>query len=230
MDKKILDRYNSREGAESYTRKFRRHWNEYLNNWSEQRLVRGFLRHLPGGRVDGPVLDVPCGYGRIYPLLREVANEVVECDWSLPLLEFARQFQREDGALGPAAGYVRANALHLPFPDERFDLVLSARLSHHIRDAAERRRHVSEILRVSHRWVIFTYFDHGSVKNRLRELHRKFSSKRPKWTLSRREVAELAAGAGFRVVTSAPLSRLFSGHRYTLLERVSPRARSANGG
>ncbi len=220
MDRSILERYDSAAGAESYTKKFSRHWNEHLNNWFEQRLIRGLLREVgsPAQRV-GRCLDCPCGYGRIYPLLREVAEAVVEADYSGHLLARARMFQAENPALGPAEDYVQANALDLPFADASFDLVFSARLCHHIRTAEERVRYVEEILRVSKRWVLFTYFDKGSWKNRMRELRRRFSKKRAKWTMSRAEVAELAAAQGFRVVRSVPLSRLFSGHRYTLLRR-----------
>ncbi|RME03398.1 MAG: class I SAM-dependent methyltransferase [Planctomycetota bacterium] len=218
MDKHILDRYNSPEGALSYTKKFRRHWNEYLNNFTEQRLLRKLLGKLPSA-VAGQILDCPCGYGRLYPLLREVAEEVIEADYSEHLLSKAREFQAR-GPFGPAKDYIRADALNLPFEDDRFELVLSVRLCHHIRLLEERLQYVRELMRVSSRYVIFTYFDFYSLKNRLRQLRRKFSpKKREKWTLKLEQVQELAREAGFFVRYSIPLSRFFSGHRYVLLEK-----------
>jgi SAM-dependent methyltransferase len=200
LDAKILTRYNSPEGARSYSKKFTKHWNESINDW---------------------FLDVPCGYGRLFFMARELTPRVIECDWSFYLLRLARDDQRERGL--PALGYVRADALQLPFPDRAFDLVLSVRLCHHIRERHERLRYVRETLRVANRCALLTYFDYHSLKNRLREIRRTFSPKRPKWTLRGSEVEALAAEAGFGVERSAPLSRLFSGHRYVLLKRNADR-------
>ncbi len=216
MDKKILDRYNSPEGAASYAGKFKRHWSERINNWHEHRLVHRLLQKASNEKSIGPALDLPCGYGRLYPIVRDLAERVVEGDWSFHLLSLARERQRLGDSL-PA--YVRATALALPFPDGVFDLVLSVRLCHHIREHDERCRYVREIMRVSRQWVIFTYFDRDSLKNRLREWLRQFSKKRSKWTLSFSEIETLAESAGFDVAHSVPLSRFFSGHRYVVLRR-----------
>ncbi len=218
MDEPILRRYQSAEGAESYSKKFQKHWNERLNDTFERRLVQRLLNEV--SRNDRPhrALDMPCGYGRLYPLLAEASAEVVECDWSHPMLLRARESQSRMPT-GGARRHVRAEAGRLPFPDRSFDLVLSVRLCHHIRSHEERLAYVRELMRVSAGWVIFTYFDTRSLKNRLRELRRLVSRKRPKWTLDRSDVEELASREGFRVVKSTPLSRFFSGHRYTLLRR-----------
>ena len=93
MDEPILRRYQSAEGAESYSKKFQKHWNERLNNTFERRLVQRLLNEV--SRNDRPhrALDMPCGYGRLYPLLAEASAEVVECDWSHPMLLRARESQ-----------------------------------------------------------------------------------------------------------------------------------------
>jgi SAM-dependent methyltransferase len=113
-----------------------------------------------------------------------------------------------------------SDAFHLPFPDRSFDLVFSARLSHHIADGDLRARYLGEIMRVSRSWTIATVFDRDSLKNRLRELRRRFTDKRPKHTLSREQVAAIATGAGFEIEAALPLSRLASGHVYYLFRRV----------
>lgn len=219
MDAHILDRYNSRRGAASYTHKFEKHWTERLNNVREQKLVRRLLGTIPKSELIGPALDLPCGYGRLSPLVREVAPRVVMGDWSFHLLREAAAFLRQEGDTPRHGGFVRGTALCLPFPDRVFDLVLSVRLCHHISSREERLAYVGEILRISNRWVLFTYFDTDSFKNLSHERRRKFKNKRPKWTLTAAEVAEKAEEAGYEVVESVPLSRLFSGHRYTMLRR-----------
>ena len=162
-------------------------------------------------------LDLPCGYGRLYPIISKAAKQVVQGDWSFPLLGVAQDRLRTKGLLGESAGFVRASALAMPFHNNAFDLVVSVRLSHHIREHEERLCHVRELMRISSGWVVFTYFDADSFKNRLREIRRRFDEKRQKWTLDRREIQRLADQYGFELRCVIPLSRLFSGHRYAVL-------------
>lgn len=219
MDEKILNHYNSPEGATDYVGKFERRWTERINDWNEQRLLRRLLRSSGVGKVLGFALDLPCGCGRLYPLVREVANRVVEGDWSFHMLSQARTSASNGDTPGPALGYVRGTALTLPFSDRAFDFVLSVRLCHHIREHVERIQYIQELMRVSGKWLVFTYFDQTSLKNCLRDFRRRFNGKRAKWTLHPGEVDALARSAGFDVVRSVPMSRLFSGHRYALLRR-----------
>jgi len=219
MDSKVLDRYNSAEGATDYLGKFKRRWTERVNDRNEQRVLRGLIRAAGIGKVPGPALDLPCGYGRLYPIAREISDRVVEGDWSFPLLQAARARESGDASLGSAFGYVRGTALCLPFRDGAFDLVLSVRLCHHIDAREERIQYLREILRVSAKWVVFTYFDETSLKNRIRRFNRRWSGKRPKSTLHPEEVARVAREQGFEVIRAVWLARLFSGHRYMVLRR-----------
>ncbi|RME75188.1 MAG: class I SAM-dependent methyltransferase [Planctomycetota bacterium] len=219
MDPRKYARYNSREGADEYAHKFEKHLHERLNNWNEQRLLRSILHELLPARATAPVLDLPCGCGRLYPLLREVADRVVESDWGTGMLENARAAERDD----PALGYVRATALAIPFRDRAFELVLSVRLSHHLREREDRLAHIRELCRVSDRWVVFTFFDERSLKARLRAWRHKLTGKRLKSTLRLEEVERAADEAGFELVRATPLARLFSGHRYTVLRRRDER-------
>lgn len=74
---------------------------------------------------------------------------------------------------------MRCTALRLSFGNGAFDFVISVRLSHHIRDHQERIQYAREIMRVSRKWVVFTYFDQTSLKYRLQEFRRRFNIKRP---------------------------------------------------
>lgn len=219
MDEQILARYNSDEGAQDYLQKFQRHWTERVNNWHEQRLIRRFLRKVSSIDRNGLALDLPCGYGRLYSIVRELGLPVVEADWSFPLLAAARSIHANRYRTGPAQNYVRATALAMPFKARAFEFVLSARLSHHIREHEQRLRHVREVLRVSGKWAMLTYFDTASVKNRAHEFRRRFHQKRAKWTLTLEEVRAIGHSEGFEVVQWAWISRFFSGHRYILMRR-----------
>ncbi len=219
MDREILSHYNSERGARSYTTKFERKWSERIINRHEQRLLRGLIEGIARRSSLERALDLPCGYGRLLPILKRHVPRVFEGDWSLPLLKIARDNQEVEPPSNRASGYVRATALALPFANEAFDLVLSVRLCHHIRLHTERLLYVRELLRISGQWVVFTYFDYHSLKNRLREIRRKLFGTPPKWTLKTSEIAEIAGEMGFEIVRSIPLSRFFSGHRYIVLER-----------
>lgn len=220
VEKHRLERYNSREGATRYRSKFKRHWTERFNNRHEQKLLRRLLGGIPEADLGGYVLDMPCGYGRLFPLIQARAPHVVEGDWSFFLLQESRRYLDELPGVKPAKGHVRANALQMPYKDRAFDMVVSVRLCHHIPLREDRLQYLSELLRISGKWVIFTYFDTDSLKNFLHErARRKNSGKREKWTLSQSDVATSADAAGFEVLHSMPLARLFSGHRYTVLRR-----------
>jgi hypothetical protein len=98
------------------------------------------------------------------------------------------------------------------------------RLCHHIREHHERLQYLRELMRVSREWLVFTYFDTDSIKNRTHEFRRRFNGKRSKWTLDSRAVKEVSRSAGFEIVQSIWVSRFFSGHRYLLLRRLNPSA------
>ncbi len=214
MDPRVLARYNSPEGAESYRDEYRRKLHRRVSDRIERRLFeRLFARTGPLRSI----LDVPCGRGRLRALFRRHAELVVEADWSFYMLCGNRSEWGTDGA----TPYVRASALALPFADRSFDCVVSVRLNHHIDDVAEREQHVRELMRVAERYVIFTYFSYHSLKNLLRRLRRPFNKKRPKATLETGRVAELAREDGFRLVAAPALSWIGSGHRFALLERTA---------
>jgi SAM-dependent methyltransferase len=224
MDEKVLSHYNSAKGLADYTTKFQRHRTERINNWHEQRLIRSLLRSASIATVNGCALDLPCGYGRLYPIVREVCHHVVEGDWSFPLLSAAKASQQSGQQGGNGTGYVRATAMKLPFIDGAFDFVLSVRLCHHIREHQERIQYLKELMRVSSRFLLVTYIDYQSMKNRWYEYRRRFNGKRPKWTLDYKEVEELSRANGFEIVKSLWLSRFFSGHRYVLLRKIDGRS------
>jgi SAM-dependent methyltransferase len=162
---------------------------------------------------DGLVLDLPCGAGRISPILAPAARTLISGDYSRTMVEvLKRRYESRHPVLV-------ADSFKLPFADRTFDLVYSARLSHHIGDDALRLAYLKEVLRVSKAWTIVTIFDARSLKNLLRNMRRAFSKKRPKNTLSREQVAEIAAAEGFSIVDAIPLSRLASGHVFYVLQR-----------
>jgi ubiquinone/menaquinone biosynthesis C-methylase UbiE len=201
------------EGAASYDSKYERELHKRISDRVERRVIARALALAPGPHER--ILDVPCGAGRLSPeLVLHSRGRIVEADYSPTMLERCRS-----NARGYEPAVARVNALQLPFRDGSFDLVFSARISHHIGLESDRERWLRELCRVSRRYVVATFFDASSLKNLIRIARSPFSRKRPKNTMRLARVHELAQESGFVVKAAIPLSRLFSGHRYLVLER-----------
>jgi len=93
-----------------------------------RRAARTF-RHILT-RPDARVLDLCCGTGDMaFALRREAGKQtpvIVGVDFSHAMLQRARAKSEASAQNGSAPGWIEADALHLPLPAERFDLVTSA--------------------------------------------------------------------------------------------------------
>jgi len=122
----------------------------------EAALVRRALRGLA---PNATVLDMPCGAGRLLPVVGEAGRRATGADFSAPML-----------AVAAAAGapLSRASAFVLPFATDAFEAVVCVRLLHHYREDA-RALILREIARVARERVVVTVFDRASHKHRRRE-------------------------------------------------------------
>lgn len=202
--------YQELEAARDYNEAYQ---NRPTKRWSTQREFKLLERHLASQPRSSTLLDLPSGGGRLSDQLDRHADLLVEADIGLGQLLYAKEHY--DGP--PKRVWMTASAFHIPFQDESLDGVVCCRLCHHLPTAEERERLVEELLRVSRRFVIMTFFDYHSVKNYLRRIRRPFDGKPPKMTMTVDRVRELASEHGAELVAEPPLSRLFSGHRYALM-------------
>ncbi len=99
------------------------------------------------------VLDAPCGSGRLAPALSEFAGRpAVALDASLEML-------RGHAADGPR---LQARVEALPFCDGGFDAVVACRLLHHLSDDELLDAALSELLRVTKRLLIASFWSSRS--------------------------------------------------------------------
>ncbi len=197
--------------AASYDVKYEKEIVKRASDAREKRLLTHILAR--SGRHQR-LLDVPCGAGRLSAVMADNTERLIEADYAYPMIELAR----EKGAESYQPAVANVSAFDLPFGDGAVDMVVSIRLNHHIPDAVDRRRHVRELCRVSSRHVLVTFFDAHSMKNKIRNWRGK---KRPKSTMSRAEVTQLAGEVGYGIAGFWRLSPLFSGHTFALLERTA---------
>ena len=215
------DEFQDIAKAADYNLQFRRRPLKLGVTPRESLLIRRCMRQV--GRSHA-ILEIPCGGGRLTPAFADATDLVIEADVAIGQVLYGRKASQ---AQVPRV-WMTASAFHIPLRDRSVDGVVCVRLSHHLPTAAERERLFAEVLRVSSRFAIVTYFDRHSLKHLTWRLRHPFSRKERKPALSKSEVAALAKANGARLVSSEPLSRFGSGHRYALLVRdqVSSRARA----
>lgn len=156
--------------------------------------------------LEGPWLDMPCGAGRLTPLL----PKPVCCDLNPEMLRL----------LDPSLPSVLASGLALPFRDRSFQGVLSVRFLPHLEDPAQRIHALSEMKRVSKKWVLVSFFHALSLQSFRREVKRiLFRRRRGRKAVTFRRFRREAEAAGLRVAAVRPLALFFSEQWLALLER-----------
>lgn len=198
--------YDSTEAAENYHRKYRASFRRRRRTRTEYRLLERLLER--GGHCE-TLLELPCGGGRITPLLARHANQLFGADIALSQVLHARN------EAGRRQGWMTASAFRTPFPDEGVDAAVCVRLSHHLHTPEQRDQLLAELLRVSRRFVIISYTDRHSPRNRMRRLVRGLEPKDN--AESSEQLAEVAAAHGARLVANPAVSLFGSCHRFALL-------------
>ncbi|MEO5657280.1 MAG: class I SAM-dependent methyltransferase [Nitrospiria bacterium] len=205
----------SRYEAERWTRGSRR--------WSNRRKFLAIARAIAMARRMGdPVrdgLDLPCGTGRILPLLSAQQIRVVGADLSHEMMEIARR-KSLDGS-GSLRGLVRCEAERLPFPDDGFDVVFSIRFLFHL-PTDVRRRAVREMARVSRRWVILDYRHRYTLKYAIKRLQWALGLSRKEYRrVSMPEIVEDFREAGVEIMRIFPTCPVLS-DKWVILGRKIP--------
>lgn len=126
---------------------------DLINDLQSCGLHRRWKRQLVGLARLGPgqrALDVCCGTGDIAFALAGAGAEVVGLDFSPEMLAVAAERLEARRARGqvprpPAIQFVRGDALELPFPDARFDVVT---IGYGLRNLADFARGIGEMRRV----------------------------------------------------------------------------------
>lgn len=101
---------------------------DLVNDLQSAWLHRGWKRRLvamAGPKAGERALDLCCGTGDIALALARKGMEVVGLDFSEPMLEIARDRFKVQGSKfkGDSVEFCQGDAMHVPFPDESFDVV-----------------------------------------------------------------------------------------------------------
>jgi SAM-dependent methyltransferase len=204
--------YQRLDAAEGYNRGYQEKALKRLSTRRELSLLRALL--ATQGRTRR-LLNLPCGGGRVSGPLADSTQLLLEADIAVGQLLYGAR--RRDWATPEVR--MTASAFHIPLQDRGVDGTVCIRLCHHLPSPVERERLLTELLRVSERFVLMTFFDFRSPKNLLRRARRWLDRKPPKHTMRVEEVRAIAARSGFALRRCPYLSLVGSGHRYALLVR-----------
>ena len=186
-----------------------------LVNWREQWIVAALLRQMgPAARV----MDVPSGYGRFTPALDASATgEVVCVDIDHERLVALRRAEEHEHPV------VRADLRGaLPFAARSFDLVFNLRYLHHVFTLDEQRRAVAELVRVSRRYVLLSYYRRSNlhaVQREVQTVTRPNRRGRPAM-IAPAEFDQLLRDVGCRRIADRAMLPGFHAQRLVLLERI----------
>jgi uncharacterized protein YbaR (Trm112 family) len=201
------EKFKTDSGAEGYRHLYEGTRAKRLTTRRE----KGILARLLASQGHcGSLLDIPSGNGRVSAPLAAATDLLVEADTGLGQVMLGRHLA--DWATPTV--WMTASAFEIPLRDNAVDGAVCNRLMHHLPSAEEQERLIAELLRVSRRFVILSFFDNRSVKNILSVISGR-KRRRPGLTVD--TIARMARAHGARLAASPRLFLIGSGQRYALL-------------
>lgn len=138
----------------------------------EQSAIRRALAGTPAG---SKVLDLPCGTGRLLPLLHRLGYDITEADYSAHMVEQARRLWQDfltatPDASGTAVAFETQDVMKTAYTDGIFDAVICNRLFHHFTESSTRICALAELRRISRGPVIVSFFDSATLGAKAKNL------------------------------------------------------------
>jgi SAM-dependent methyltransferase len=192
-----------------YQERYERRWGKRFTTRREIGRIEQLLLSQPRCQR---LLDIPCGGGRVSGPLVKATDLLLQADISLSQVLTARQTMGSQGSFA----WLTASAFLIPLKEGVVDGILCNRLAHHLA-GVEQERLIGELLRVSKRFVILSYYDYDSFKSRSRRLR----GKKPGFTLRRPDLDAMAKRHGASVAMDLPLWVSGSRLRFALLLKSS---------
>ncbi len=195
------------EGAAQYRRLYEGTLSKRLTTRREKSMLTRLL--ATQGHCSS-ILDIPCGNGRVSSPIAAATDLLLEADIGPGQVMLGRQMAEWK----TPTVWMTASAFSIPLRDNAVDGTVCVRLMHHLPSIEEQERLVAELLRVSRRFVLLTFFDSQSLKQILSRL---CGRKQRRHRLSLRAIASLAEMHGGRLAMTPRLFPIGTGQRYALL-------------
>jgi SAM-dependent methyltransferase len=198
----------------------------YGGSWRERReaaCLRQFLATVPRA---SRVLDLPCGTGRLTPLLAERDLQIVGADSSPKMVEAAAanwERRKRDYLPSVEARFEVRQGASTGYGDGEFDAIVCNRLFHHFRESEVRVSVLREFRRICSGPMLVSYFDAFSLdalRFRLKHWWRR-TQPDDRIPIPYEVMARDAALAGLTVVRSTAVLRGISPMCYLELRAAS---------
>jgi len=158
--RRTIERFSQEQVAEKYPSAF----GSSLRGRLEERSILRALKNLSSG---DSILDLPCGTGRLTPLLLRRGLRITGADCSPPMVQQARE-----NWLALRSKYPDSNArvafevrdvMETGFADGQFDAVICHRLFHHFNESETRVRALTELGRICSGPLIVSFFNSFAI-------------------------------------------------------------------
>jgi len=157
------EEWSSLEKVKKYQQKRYKSLDQKVIDQREQRLVRRIFKKY---KIEGNILDIPCGYGRFHPLLSQF-GEIHAADNGKLIAKYAEE------NVGLAKSTTICDAADMPYEETSFDAVFSFRLIQHIHNRDERIAIYNEFNRVSKKWVIISLYVDTTIHKTIKKINKK---------------------------------------------------------
>lgn len=149
------------EHARKYFEKHNSGFWRQLSTWREVGMARQAL--VLAGRPR-TVLDLPCGTGRLWPMLsEEKGREIYVADYSQSMIDTGLKL-RPPEVTRRISNAFQCSAFDTGLPDDFVECVFSIRLMHHIDKSEDRVRMLREFSRISSRTIVVSLWVDGNFR------------------------------------------------------------------
>jgi len=181
------------------------------------RKERACLERLIRDRASRPgetVLDMPCGYGRIAPLLCDLGLTPLWADISAAMAQRVSRRPEASSGIGQFVG----DAQQIPLSNGAVDGATCIRLVEHFRLCERRTDVLRELGRVIRRWLVVSFYDSASIHGKTKRLACKMRRKKVAVAMQTRASFRTEANAaGLDLVAFHAPARFIHAHTFALL-------------
>lgn len=196
FQRRFGQKYKVDDYAQYYAEKHQSSLGRRISNYFERRMIRRSLLRIRRHHAFETVLDCPSGTGRFLPTLASLNVSVIAMDASDAML---REGRKQHALFKEPPVELVGSAFDIDLPDNAVDVVLSARLLHHIADRDDRLKILREFARVARVGVVISFFDSGSYRAwRFERKLRRSGKPGGRHAISRAACAEEAVAAGLK--------------------------------
>mgnify|MGYP002630780339 CR=1 FL=1 len=180
-----------------------------LDTW-EQEFAKLVFEKVGGQQAT--ILDMPCGNGRFFETFKG-AQKLSLYDYAPTMLEALVAKHPEAEACDRKQGDI----MTIPMDDGSVDLAFSMRLFHHIEEAEKRQKALSELSRVSKKWVAISFYDTATW----RYIRKRLRGKTPSgYAVGFGTLEKEARDVNLRIVLKHPSVSLIEQQRCVLFEKT----------